>query len=220
LRAAEADRERVIAARVRADERSRIARDVHDIVGHYASLIAVQASVIESSAPDEQTRHTAARVRVLSSRALDEMRSAVTGWVDRPAGGPDAGGWAGWVLQPAVAVGESGVDVRIERAGGLPSEVGEPVLRALRRVVQEGVTNAVKHSPGAAVLVTLGTEGSAVRLEVRNAMRERPEPARAGSGVPGLADRLGPLGGTVSAGPDGEGEWLLRAEVPVSGEGP
>ncbi|HET8640449.1 MAG TPA: histidine kinase, partial [Pseudonocardiaceae bacterium] len=214
LRAAEADRDDAVAARVRADERSRIARDMHDIVGHYASLIAVQASALESNAPDEQTRRTARTVRELSSRALDEMRSAVTTWLDRPDDEPATGNWTRWVLQPAVAAGESGVQVTVEVAEVLPAEVDEPALRALQRVVQEGITNAIRHSPGADVRVRLDTDGELVRVEVHNAAPGAGPPTRGGRGLVGLVDRIGALGGTVDAGPDLFGKWVLRASVP------
>ena len=214
LRAAEAERDRAVAARARADERTRMARDVHDVVGHYASLIAVQASAMESTAPDEETRRTAATLRGLSSRALEEMRSAVTDWVERPEGEPAAGDWTRWVLQPAEVARDAGIEVTIDSGDDLPAEVAEPALRALHRVVQEGVTNAVKHSPGAAVRVTLGSDGRDVRVEIRNALAGEPTPAAGGSGVVGLGDRIRPLGGTVTACPDGE-EWVLAATVPV-----
>jgi signal transduction histidine kinase len=168
LRATEADRDAAVSAKVRAEERNRLAREVHDIVGHYAALIAVQAGALESRTADPQTRDTAARLRELSSDALEEMRTAVAMWGRAGAGPAAPQDWVPWVLQPAVAARESGVALTLRREPGLPDTVGEPILRVLRRAVQEGVTNAVRHCPGTPVEVRLEPADAAVRIVVRN----------------------------------------------------
>jgi len=229
LRATEADRDAAVAGKVRAEERNRLAREVHDIVGHYASLIAVQASALEARTTDPQTKDTAVRLRELSSDALEEMRTAVTLWRRAGDGSAAAGGWVPWVLQPAVAARESGVDVRIDRSAGLPDSVSEAALRLLRRAVQEGVTNALRHCPGAPVSITLGAaEDAGVLVEVRNPCKDGAtvdpresgdgaERGGGGSGLAGLAERVRQLGGTISAGRTDDGnEWLLSVRLAAS----
>lgn len=221
LRAAEADRDAAVTARARAEERNRIAREVHDIVGHYAALIAVQASALEARAPDVETKETAVRLRELSSDALEEMRTAVALWRRADDGPVEVQDWVPWVLQPAVVARESGVTLRIARADGLQDAVDEPALRVLRRAVQEGVTNAVRHCPGSSVDVELGQADGIVRVEVSN-----PVPATApaangrggdggGSGLLGLGERVRQLGGTVRAGRTTDRRWVLAVHIPV-----
>jgi signal transduction histidine kinase len=218
LRATEADRDAAVAARVRAEERNRIAREVHDIVGHYAALIAVQASALEAHAPDPQTKDTAVRLRELSSDALEEMRSAVAMWQRTDYGVIIAEDWVPWVLQPAVAARESGVQLDVRRGDELPDSMNEGVLRVLRRAVQEGVTNAVRHCPDAPVTVSLERLDETVRLEVSNPVRNPAvEPAGtpgSGSGLAGLRERVAKHGGMITAGrtPDGA-HWRLTVIV-------
>lgn len=222
LRATEADRDAAVAGRARAEERNRLAREVHDIVGHYAALIAVQAGALEARAPDDQTRQTAVRLRELSSDALEEMRTAVALW--RRAADLAVTDWVPWVLQPAVAARESGVDVHIDRAAQLPGSVREPVVRVLRRVVQEGVTNAVRHSPGAPVRVILRADTTSVHVEVVNPTSGDAVAAGGGDGLPGLGERVRQLGGCLAAGPSVPatdspdpsvgGCWVVRVTTP------
>lgn len=220
LRATEADRDAAVTARARAEERNRIAREVHDIVGHYAALIAVQASALEARAPDPETKATAVRLRELSSDALEEMRTAVALW-RRAEGGPEAlEDWVPWVLQPAIVARESGVELQIVRSDGLHGTIDESALRALRRAVQEGVTNAVRHCPGSTVRVELGRVGERVRVRVSNplpvgVLAGAGSGTERGSGLAGLDERVRLLGGTVSAGRTSDSEWLLAVHVPV-----
>ncbi|HEY0638826.1 MAG TPA: histidine kinase [Pseudonocardiaceae bacterium] len=217
LRAAEADRDAAVTAKARAEERNRIAREVHDIVGHYAALIAVQAGALEARAPDGPTRETAVRLRELSSGALEEMRTAVALWRRAGDGPADSREWVSWVLQPAVVARESGVRLTVTRADGLPGAVSEAVLRVLRRAVQEGVANAVRHGPGAPVTVDLAGAAGTVGVTVRNPAPSA-EPREGGNGLTGLRERVRRLGGSVEAGRAG-GEWVLAVTVPP-GTGP
>lgn len=216
LRRAETDRDLALTAQATVEERNRIAREVHDIVAHYASLIAVQASGLEARTTDPETATTARRLRELSSSALDEMRTAVSLWsVDAPLEPPVLDCWTGWVLQPAQAAEQAGVPLRTEVDEALPRPEA-PQLRVLRRTVQEGVANAVHHGAGP-VTVTLAGAGDAVMLRIRNPMQvSRTEPGhpRGGRGLIGLRERVAQVGGTVQAGPTADGGWLLEATVP------
>jgi signal transduction histidine kinase len=238
LRDTEADRDAAVAARVRAEERNRIAREVHDIVGHYAALIAVQAGALETRAPDPHTRGTAARLRELSSDALEEMRGAVAIWRAPAEAGVPGGArvprdWVRWVLQPATIAREAGVPITIELdvddvngrggcgvdgagvvgAGDTRPTHGEDVLRALRRAVQESVTNAVRHCPAAPITLSLRRPAGGLALEVRNPL-SAPPGAAGGSGLVGLRERVRQLGGALDAGPvagtAGATEWRVR----------
>lgn len=122
--------------------------------------------------------------------------------------------WTGWVLQPAQAAQQAGVPVRIEVDEALPRPEA-PELRVLRRMVQEGVANAVRHGAGP-VTVTLTAAGAAVVLRIRTRCRRAPRagapPRRAG---PDRApERVAQVGGTVQAGSTADGGWLLEATVP------
>jgi signal transduction histidine kinase len=218
LRATEADRDAAVTARARAEERNRIAREVHDIVGHYASLIAVQASALEAHAPDAETKATAIRLRELSSDALEEMRTAVALW-RRTDDGDVIEDWVPWVLQPAIVARESGVPMHVTRVDGLGPAVDQAVLRVLRRAVQEGVTNAVRHCPGSDVRVELAPADGQVRVSVSNPLPPagpdaRPDTDR-GTGLAGLRERVRLLGGTLTAGRTDDRHWLLAVHIPV-----
>ncbi|MQA15752.1 MAG: hypothetical protein GEV09_16825 [Pseudonocardiaceae bacterium] len=220
-----ADRDIAVTAQARAEERNRIAGDVHDIVGHYASLIAVQASGLEARTADPATAVTARRLRELSTSALDQMRTAVALWSsDAPLEPPVQDCWTSWVLVPAHEAQQAGVPVCTDVAEGMPRP-GAPELRVLRRVVQEGIANAVQHGRGP-VTVTLAAHGEGVRLQLGNDIPDagdiavepaEPDGGPHGHGLAHLAERVAEVGGAVHAGRDGE-RWLLAATVPAGSD--
>lgn len=221
LRRAEADRDLAVTAQATVEERNRIAREVHDIVAHYASLIAVQASGLQARATDPETAATAQRLRELSGSALDEMRAAVQLWsADTPLEPPIPESWPAWVLLPALDAQQAGVPLSTDVANELPRPDAVE-LRVLRRMVQEGVANAVHHGSGP-VSVSLAADGSSVVLQVRNPIDEPAVGARraGGRGLIGLQERVAQVGGTVRAEPEQpargrSAHWVLRATVPA-----
>jgi signal transduction histidine kinase len=221
-----AERERTVAA-----ERLRIARDLHDLVGHGLSLVAVQsgAARLALDAGDvDEARRAVAAIEAASRGALGEMRQMLG--VLR-AGTDDAADGAGRTgAQPGLADVDTLVEqartgghaVTVQRSGPL-NEVPAAAGLCAYRVVQEALTNVVRHAPGAAVTITLAT-GDALTVEVvdeRVDGASPPDPDRPHFGLLGLAERVGAAGGTLEAGPRGDGVgWRVTATVPLSGSAP
>jgi signal transduction histidine kinase len=200
--------------RARAAERTRIAREMHDVLAHKVSLIAVHAGALELTA-DGAARESAGLIRVTAREALQELRYVLGVLRESTSEGP-----AGDVGDLVRAATDAGQRVELhDEIGPLPT----PTARVVHRVVQEGLTNARKHAPGAAVTVTVhrgqtrtaASEDLTVRVTVDNG-----PPAAAvldlpgsGSGLVGLAERVHLVGGILHSGPTSDG-WRLAADVP------
>ncbi|MGP4016552.1 sensor histidine kinase [Saccharopolyspora sp. 5N708] len=193
-------------------ERARIARDMHDSLGHEWSLVALRAAALEVAADlPERRRAMAGELRASVADATERLREIVG--MLRPDGDPaedervDIAG----LVEGATDVG---LDVGWEPAQpprGLPAVVE----RAAHRVVQEGLTNAAKHAPGAAVTVRLEHRADSTVVTVANGPPTRQPDAAAsgGYGLVGLAERVRLLGGTLDAGPRDDG-FALVATLP------
>ncbi|MFG3338340.1 sensor histidine kinase [Glycomyces sp. NPDC048151] len=203
------EREReLIAGRARAQERARIATDMHDSLGHELALIALRAGALELS-PDlsEENRQAAAALRHNAVDATDRLRETIGILRDEPA--------------PAEPLDES-VEVLVGRAAeaGMrvtleTDETPLPPLAAktVHRVVQESLTNAARYAPGAEVAVVVGVADAVATVSVRNSGRHVEVQSGKGSGLVGLEERVRLLGGAFRAGPV-EGGFEVRAEVP------
>ena len=228
-RAERAERERdLLAEQARAEERARLAGEMHDVVTHRVSLMVLQAGALRMTAPDERTRQAAEELRAAGCQALDELRDLVG--ILRTA--PD-GDQAPSVADFAELVAES-------TAVGTPAELvedGDPALaspvvgRTAYRIVREALTNVRKHAPGGRVTVRVSYGQSQVRLTVRNT-RPTGHPgdlngsgsgdagsglASTGSGL-GLANlrqRIELVHGTLRAGPTPDGGFCLEATLPA-----
>lgn len=214
LRQLERAREHAVAASqdaARAQERARIGREIHDAVGHHATLIAVSAAALEASAPDEATRSAAQQLRLLAKRALAEMRTTL-GLVD------GAGPVAGLTEITALIEGSRAAGVEVDLAeSGDRVEVAPSTGRAVYRVVQEALTNAARHAPDTRVSVGLTWRPRELEVAVRNTAPSLPRPRRAealgsGTGLPGLTERVTALGGELVAGPDPDGGFAVIAK--------
>jgi signal transduction histidine kinase len=218
LRAAEQE---AVAAREQAalaasDERLRIARELHDVVAHSMSLIAVQAGVgahVIRDDPDAAAR--ALDVIAETSRsALDQTR-ALVGLLREdgeratrpPLRGLDD-------LEALVDdIGRAGVAVRLVRTG-TAYDVAAPVALAAYRVVQESLTNVLKHTTADSATVRVTWSAAALDLEVVDPGPARAGAGSAGHGLLGLEERVHLLGGRISAGPDGAG-YRVAATLPT-----
>lgn len=204
LRGARAEREQAVLA-----ERLRVVREVHDVVSHSLGTIAVTAGVTAHVAGDdvERLRDGLVRVEATGRQALDELRT-VLGAVREPAAREPAPGVAelGALVERARA---AGVDVRVEVSVG---EVPPTVGLAVYRVVQEGLTNVVRHAPGARCEVAVTRSAGGVEVVVAD---DGPGPAGgvAGQGLIGLRERVEALGGVFEAGPRDGGGFVVRAVV-------
>ncbi|SEK59542.1 sensor histidine kinase [Nonomuraea pusilla] len=217
-RAERAEKEqRLLAEQARAEERTRLAREMHDVVTHHVSLMTLQAGALRTAAPDEEVRRAAEELRATGRRALDELREVVGVLHDR---GP-----AELAPQPALVdvsrlVAASGLPVELAQDDGI--EVSSTLGRTAYRVVQEGLTNARKHAPGAAVRVRLAQAGAVLLVSVTTTAADRRAGGGAGSlppssrtGLLGLRQRVELVGGAFHAGPTACGGFELTARLPA-----
>jgi signal transduction histidine kinase len=212
---AERTREEEAARRVDA-ERLRIAREVHDTIAHALSVINVQAGVtahVLDRRPD-RTREALETIERTSARALHELRATLG--VLREAGDdrrepPPGLHQLGELAETARA---AGLDVAIE--GGAPGgEVPDAVQHAAYRIVQESLTNAVRHAGPSRVTVSVGGGPEGLEIVVTDDGLGGRVDAGDGRGVPGMRERAALLGGEVTAGPLPGGGWQVRARLPL-----
>lgn len=216
-RAERAERERhLLAEQARAEERARLAAEMHDVVTHRVSLMVLQAGALRVTAPDEPTRRAAEDLRAAGCQALDELRDLVGILRTAPDGDrtPSVAGFPDLVAE-SVAVGtpaeliESG-----DRA------LASPVVgRTAYRVLREALTNVRKHAPGAAVTVRVEYDETRVRLTVHNTPPDgRPggdlTGTGSGLGITQLRQRIELLHGTLRAGPRPDGGFGVEATLP------
>ncbi|WP_222868721.1 sensor histidine kinase [Actinomadura syzygii] len=223
-RAERAERERhLLAERARAQERARLAAEMHDVVAHRVTLMVLQAGALRVHAPDETTRAAAEELRAAGCQALDELRDVI-GLLRRGPGAPPAAAHGPLPDLSQLVAESASVGVPVELAEhGEPPAASPAVGRTAYRVVQEALTNARKHAPGAAVRVDVRYRVDGVTLTVRNtAPSGEPDADLAasgsGTGLAGLRERVELIGGTFAAGPDKEGfrvEASLPAYLPV-----
>lgn len=190
-----------------AEERLRFSRDLHDLLGHSLSLIAVKSELAMRTADADPARAGAemADVRRTAREALREVRAAVNGYRAVELDAELAG--ARSVLEAA--------GIRCE-AGEVPDGLPPEVRAVLAWVIREGTTNVIKHSRARRCGITVTARGGSAALEIRN------DGARGGgdadgSGLTGLAERVSVLGGEIVAGHRGRDDFVLRAVVPLPG---
>ena len=203
------------------EERARIARELHDVVAHHMSVIAVRAETAPFRIPGlpEAVKDDMAETGAIAREALTEMRRLLGVLRGADAGAelapqPGLDGLEGLIA----AVRGAGLAVHLRVDGGprpLPAGVG---LSAYR-ILQETLSNTLRHAPGAEVTVEVGFEPDRLRLRVHNdpppAGGERPPPAPPGHGIVGMRERAAMLGGTLAAGPTSDGGYLVEADLPL-----
>jgi signal transduction histidine kinase len=246
-RARAAEREQ--AARVeqaKVAERARIAREMHDVLAHRISLVAMNAGVLafRTDLPADQAAATAGVVRDNANLALVELKQVLgvlrssdgssDGSLDRAPGvgapvdvperpQPTLADLDDLVREAVEGGGAVRVDIDVETSGRL-AELPSQLSRDAYRIVQEALTNARKHAPGSPVVVQVdGAPGGLLNVEVRNApsasASSRPvEGAR--MGLVGVAERARLAGGRLEHGPDRHGGYVLLTVLPWPEEGP
>jgi signal transduction histidine kinase len=193
------------------------------VLTHRLSLLSVQAGALEfhPDAPPAEIADSAAVIRTSAAAALDDLRQVITVLredIDSSDGPPQAG-----LCQLRELLDESrsagmtlSQHLHLPEAGELPQALG----RTVYRVIQEGLTNARKHAPGAPVTVAVTADGQAVVTEIisrRPAVAAEPGAAvraGAGAGLVGLAERVALAGGELEHGPNAIGDFVLRATLP------
>ena|SRR5436190_3278597 len=203
-------------------ERRRIAREMHDVLAHRVSLLSLHAGALEfrPDAPPEEIAEAAGVIRASAHAVMQELREVIGVLRDGGEQGTER-------PQPTLADIPALVDE--SRAAGMAvalsvvigeAEIPDGVGRTAYRIVQEGLTNARKHAPSAAVTVAVALEpDGALRVGV---VSRRPVGAAVGGGAPpgsgsgliGLGERVALAGGELEHGPDAAGDFVLRATLP------
>jgi signal transduction histidine kinase len=214
------DREReLLAQRAVAEERVRIAQELHDVVAHNVSLIVVQAQALGATAGDERVSEATDGIADLGREAMAEMHRTLkllrAGADVDPALAPQPGlGELDGLLERARGAGV-GIDLTVE---GEPRPLSQSVDLSAYRIVQEALTNVVKHAGRAHTTVTLGYRPDALELTIADSGDAAPHESAAGHGLVGMRERAALFGGTLTAGPrDGHG-FEVRASLPYDGE--
>lgn len=201
------------------EERARIARELHDAIGHSVSVMTVQASAVRRLLTPEQKRELEALTAVEQTgrEALAEMRRMVGVLRD-----PDEG----TALEPQPGVGQLGGLIDQVREAGLPVQLrvqGQPVQLSAGldltayRLVQEALTNALKHAAAQQAEVVLHYESDALEVVVTDDGRGGvPATDNGGHGLIGMRERVSVYGGKLSVGPLDHGGFELRARLPLN----
>jgi signal transduction histidine kinase len=204
----------------RAAERRRIAREMHDVLAHRLSLLSVHAGALEfhPEAPAEEVAEAAGVIRESAKTALEELRGVIG--VLREDGGESPTQPPQPTLADLAALVEESraagmrVTARIDLGDGAPAAA---VGRTAYRIAQEGLTNARKHAPGAAVTLTVRALDGDLQVDVRSlapvAVPAAASLTGAGTGLIGLGERVSLAGGTLEHGVDADGAFVLRASL-------
>jgi len=198
-----------------ATERARIAREMHDIVSHSLTVIVALSEGAAATPDREQARAAAASAAETARGALTEMRSMLGVLRDDDSPAPLGPMEPTPPHDTVSAAQRAGFPATLAVSGS--ADVSPAVAHAIGRVVQEGVTNAMRHAPMATTIaVRVMYSPETVTIEVMNDGVSGPI-GNGGFGVRGLAERAAHVNGTIRSAPDGNGRWLLRAEFPASG---
>ncbi|MCZ9349815.1 histidine kinase [Streptomyces mutabilis] len=199
---------------VLARERAQLAREMHDVVSHQVSLIAVQAGALQVAAKDPDAREVARTIRSLSVNTLDELRHMVT--LLRASGGKETE----LAPQPTLAdlqqlIANSGIETTL--TGELPADISTTAQRTVYRTIQEALTNVRKHAPGARAEVRLWHDARHFGVTVTNTAPTRPAVALPSSrqGQIGLRERAELLHGTFTAEPTPQGGYKVELRAPA-----
>ena len=219
VRAVRAEDERESAARIAvAEERARIARELHDVVAHAVSVMVLQVGAVRHKLPDSLDRDALRSVERAGRTALAEMRRLLAAMRRE-------GDEVEFVPQP----GLDGLNALLDEVGraGLPAQLhvdGEPfplprgVDLSAYRIVQEGLTNALKHANASDADVTVRYRPDEVEIEVRDNGAGVAKTDGLGHGLVGVRERVKIYGGEMSAGTAPEGGFVLSTRLPVAEE--
>jgi signal transduction histidine kinase len=198
-------------------ERARIARELHDVIAHSVSVMVVQASAAENVLDsDPAGARTALRhVQASGREALEEMKLLLGVLRNNGDGGSRTPVPSLRRLDTLVeSVQRSGLRVELELRG-VEHRLPPSADVAAYRVIQEALTNALRYAPDATVRVEVDVAPSSLRIEIHDDGAAHLRPSGAGQGLLGLRERLSLHGGSLQAGPDPEGGFTVRAELPL-----
>lgn len=205
-----------------AEERTRISRELHDAVAHTVSVMTLQVGVVRRrQEPGSVEEETLLRAEGLGRQAVDELRRIVG--IVRQGESATLAPVPSLDLLPGLVeeVRRTGAVIELQTSGDA-STVPRAVAISAYRVAQEGLTNALRHAPGAPVVVRVDVRRGEVRVTVDNAAPDRHaeapvgDPAHGGHGLAGLRERVSVLGGDLVAGPTQDGGHRLAATFPTA----
>jgi signal transduction histidine kinase len=215
-----ADRERHANEAV-ADERLRVARELHDVVAHAVSVVVVQAQAGQRlvGSDDQRAHESLVAIEETARTALVEMRRLLG--MLRDAESISLQPQPGLTRLPELIQGvrEAGLDVSLEIAGE-PVPVAPGLDLSAYRIVQEGLTNTLKHSQATSACVRVRYGSQQIELTVEDAGPTIARPvvaASAGRGLAGMRERVALYGGRLESGPASGGGWRLQANLPLAG---
>jgi len=218
-RALHAEREREATARIAAaEERTRIARELHDIVAHALSVMVLQVGAVRHKLPAELSEDTDALrgVERTGRAALAEMRRLVGAMREdgeQPGRAPQPG--LGSLATLVEEVGRAGLPVQLEIDGDpLPLPPGIDI--SAYRIVQEGLTNALKHAHASRAQVAVHYGADELRIEVCDDGRGAADGDGHGHGLIGIRERVKLYGGEMAAGTGGDGGFILTTRLPLT----
>lgn len=222
-RAADAERTRDEEARRRVDEeRLRIARELHDITAHSLSIVAVQSGAALHVLDDQpaEARKALVAIRETSRDSLAELRAMLGVLRGSEASGGDVPlsptpGLAR-IAELVAPVTEAGIEVTVLSEPG-PEPLPAIVDASAYRIVQEALTNVLRHAGGAHVSLEVRRDGDTLVIVVEDDGAGETAPADEGHGIAGMRERAHALGGTFTAGPRAGGGWAVRAMLPLHG---
>ncbi|GGW58204.1 two-component sensor histidine kinase [Streptomyces galilaeus] len=193
-------------------ERNRIAHELHDSIGHALTVAVVQAGAARAAGDPAFTDRALAAIEETGRAALEDLERVlgVLREAERPVSARPTLAEADRLLESARA---SGAKVDAELTGALEAVPG-PASREGYRILQEALTNALRHAGSVPVRVRIEVTAGLLTLEVRNPLTARISAPVRGSGLRGIHERAALLGGRASTGPD-EGNWQVRAELPL-----
>ncbi|MEW1550321.1 sensor histidine kinase [Streptomyces tsukubensis] len=194
-------------------ERNRIARELHDSIGHALTVAVVQASAAKAAGSPDFTERALTAIEETGRAALEDLERVLR--VLRESGAPPGPRPSltdtSRLLESARA---SGAEVDMEVTGPV-GQVPGPVSREGYRILQEALTNVLRHAGPVPTRVRIAVTGETLELEVASPLREPARPGR-GSGLRGIRERAALLGGVAITGPQ-DGEWQVRVGLPLSG---
>jgi signal transduction histidine kinase len=222
--AEEEKREREALVQHRFDEqRLRLAHELHDIVGHALVAINVRASAAAHLARRQQASSPITaldEIASASAEALGELRAALKGLrSDQSEGAPLRPPGAGLADLGDLIVGVKGAGLTVDLdLAAAPETIPPAIAHAGYRIVQEGLTNVLRHSTAQHARVRIGQDEGVLLVEVLDDGRTRAATTGGGHGLQGMRERAAALGGTCEAGEVRGGGWRIRARIPIGEE--
>jgi signal transduction histidine kinase len=222
-RNARAARDRALyAEQARADERARLAAEMHDVITHRVSLMVLQAGALQVSTNDDTVRQQADELRRSGQRALGELRELLSVIRQGVPTEPRHQAEPALLDLTDLVAASRGVGIPVEYiADGSPLVMSTVVARTAYRVVQESLTNVRKHAPGATVQLTVRCENDSLLLTVHNtgsaAATGQLGDTGANGGLHGLRQRVELVNGSLEAGPRPDGGFEVCAVLPTGG---